>query len=109
MPEEFAFEKGIGNGATVYGDELVVHTGDCLGDKFLADTSFALDENRSRVENGAFHGFSELLHGLALADQVAHAFAENFSCVVDFLELCDARHQVDLEGFHGENAVVELA
>ena len=94
MPEKFAFKKGVGNGATVDGDKLVVDAGDGAGDQVLADSGFALDEDGTRVQNGAFHVLAQAFHGFAFADEVRHPFAENALGVVDFLEPRNFAHQV---------------
>ena len=77
MPEQFAFEKRVGNGAAVHGHELVVHASDGAGNQVFAYSRFSLDKHGTRMQYGAFHCLAEVLHGFALADQVAHAFAED--------------------------------
>ena len=108
MTEEFAFEKVVGDGAAVDRDELVVDAGDCLCNQFLAYARFSLDEHGTRMHNRSFDGLAEVLHGGAFSDQVAHAFTENLTCVMNFLEFRDTRHQVELQGFHREDAVVKF-
>lgn len=85
MAEQFAFKKVVGNGAAVDRYELVVDAGDGSGNQFLTDAGFALDQYGAGVDNGAFYGFAQLLHGIAVSYQMAHAFAKDFAGVVDFL------------------------
>ena len=108
MSEQFAFKKRVRDGAAVHGHELVVDAGDGAGDQVLADARFALDEYRTGVQDGAFHRLSEVLHGFALADQVAHPLAENLARIVDFLEPRNFAHQVQAQRFDGEDGVVQV-
>ena len=106
MPEEFAFEKRVGDGAAVHDHELVVHAGDGACDEVLADARFALDEHGARIQDGAFHRLAELLHGAALAHEMAHALLEDETRLLDFLEAADLAHQVEAYGLDRQDDVV---
>ena len=68
MPEEFAFEKVIRNGAAVDRDEFVVDAGDRLRNQFLADTRFTLDKYGTRMYDCPLDNLAETLHSRAFPD-----------------------------------------
>ena len=106
VAEKFAFEKCIGNGAAVDGDELVVNTGDGACNQVFTDSRFALDEYGTSVQNGAFDVLAQTFHRFALTDEMRHPFTENAFCVVDFLESRNLAHQVETERFDRKNGIV---
>ena len=96
VSEKFAFEQVFGNGTAVDGHELFVHAADGASDKFLTYAGFALNEHRACMHDGALDRFAELLHGRTFPDQVTHAFVKDLAGGMNFFELYDLRHQVEL-------------
>ncbi|VBB43702.1 hypothetical protein TRIP_B310026 [uncultured Desulfatiglans sp.] len=105
MPEEFAFKERLRERAAVDGNEGHVFPGavvvDGAGDEFLAGAAFALDEDGGLARRGRLDGREDLLHGVALADDLVEAvgLAEApgglLRLVASLLELREVRNRLD--------------
>ena len=79
MAEKFAFQKVVGNGSAVDGEEALVApcavAVDGAGDEFLSRSAFAGDHDGGITSSHAADHFEDLLHGLrATNDLIAMLF-----------------------------------
>ena len=70
VPEQFTFEEGFGDCATIDRDEFVIDASDCTGDEVFTHSGFAEDEYGPRVQNGSFYVFTQTFHRIAFADEM---------------------------------------